>query len=901
MIGQTIAHYKVIEHLGSGGMGEVYLAVDSKLDRKVALKFLPAQMTSQPDARARFLQEARAASALNHPNVCTIYDIQEHDGQMFIVMEYVEGQTLRDRKQPFTLKQVVEIGVQVADGLAAAHEKGIVHRDIKTENIMMRKDGIVQIMDFGLAKLHGSTRLTKEGSTVGTVGYMSPEQVQGLDADHRTDLFSLGVVLYELITGELPFKGVHETAMMYEIVHVDPQPITAVKPDFDPELDRIILDCLQKDPDERCQSAKEISRDLRRFKLDSGRKRSSTVSTIRPAYSTTGMAAPVSQSPSVSFSDSRPAGGNSMLLPWAVTALSIISMAVMAWLWKSEPEGSSRTMRFVVEPPEETSLRVAPSTSVVMSPDGSHITFVAADSVGDTHLWVRSLDAFTAQMLSGTEGASFPFWAPDSRRLAFFADGKLKKIDIMGGPPLTLCNVEDGRSGDWNRDEILVFSPTATSGIYSVNAAGGEPVQITQLDSTREETTHRWATFLPDGNKFLYYSRTGNTGTSEEDAAYLGSLDGSVNRILMRHDGNVMYARGHIIFVRENTLMAQPFDPGEGAVSGSPFPIAEDVSIDVRFNHSAFSVSDEGSLCYVSGPGFSGNSLIWYDRRGVPLDTVGEPMNVWNCRLSPDEKRLAIDPADDQGDERDIWIYDLAREIKTRLTFDSIDSWLPVWAPDGSRLAFSRGQFGRNDIYQVTADGTGEASIVLDLDRGLCRPLDWSSDGRALLFRISYSGLDDVMILPMNANGTAAGDPLPFQKTEFDEDAGAFSPDGRWIAYSSDESGRMEVYVRPFPGPGGKWQVSTSGGDRPRWRNDGRELFYLDLGTRMMAAEVDGTSSSFVTGSVRAPFDPSPHPGASPYDVTADGQRFIVVGVPADASRSSINVVVNWDAEIAKK
>lgn len=899
MIGQTLAHYKVIEHLGSGGMGEVYLAVDSKLDRKVALKFLPAQMTAQPDARARFLQEARAASALNHPNVCTIYDIQEHDGQMFIVMEYVEGQTLRNHKNPFTLKQVVEIGVQVADGLAAAHEKGIVHRDIKTENIMIRKDGIVQIMDFGLAKLHGASRLTKEGSTVGTVGYSSPEQIQGQDTDHRTDLFSLGVVLYELISGELPFKGVHETAIMYEIVNVDPQPLSAVKPDFDPELDRIILDCLQKDPDERCQSAKEIARDLRRFKVSSGRSRTSRVSTIRPAYSPSSMA--TAASPPSSGSTSRSIRGFSTYLPWAITAISIIAVAMMAWFWGRQPEASPRTMRFALEAPEDNSLRVAPSTAIVMSPDGSHIAFVAADSIGETHLWVRSLNAFVAQMLSGTEGASFPFWAPDSRRLAFFADGKLKKIDITGGPPLTLCNAEDGRSGDWNRDDILVFSRTATSGLSSLNASGGEPVPVTELDTTREETTHRWAAFLPDGNKFLYYSRTGNTGASEEDAAYLGSLDGSVNRILMRHNGNVKYARGHIIFVRENTLMAQLFDTGEGIISGSPFPIAEDVSFDVRFNHSAFSVSEEGSLCYVSGPGFIGNSLIWYDRRGVPLDTLGEPMNVWNCRLSPDEKRLAIDPADDQGDERDIWIYDLAREIKTRLTFDSIDSWLPIWSPDGSRLVFSRGQFGRNDIYQVSADGTGEASMVLDLESGLCRPLDWSSDGRTLLFRISYSGLDDVMILPMNANGSAASDPLPFQKTEFDEDAGAFSPDGRWIAYSSDESGRSEVYVRAFPGPGGKRQVSTTGGDRPRWRKDGKELYYLDLGTRMMVAEVDGAGSSFQTGSVRALFDASPHPAASPYDVSADGQRFIVVGVPADASRSSINVVVNWDRELVQK
>jgi len=901
MIGQTIAHYKIIEHLGSGGMGEVYLAVDSKLDRKVALKFLPPQMSAQPDAKARFLQEARAASALNHPNVCTIYDIQEHEGQLFIVMEYVEGQTLRNHKQPFTLKQVVEIGVQVADGLAAAHEKGIVHRDIKTENIMIRKDGIVQIMDFGLAKLHGASRLTKEGSTVGTVGYSSPEQIQGQDTDHRTDLFSLGVVLYELLSGELPFKGVHETAIMYEIVNVDPQPLSAIRPDFDPELDRIILDCLQKDPDERCQSAKEVARDLRRFKVSSGHKRSSRVSTIRPAFTTGSIDGQLASAQTGARSAIAPSPRKlSRLIPWALTALALIAVVVIVWHSAVQDPDAQQTLRFTLPAPEGNDLSVFFGGNLALSPDGTRLAFVASDSVGDTHLWIRALNAFSAQQLAGTEGANYPFWSPDSRFLGFFADGKLKKIDIAGGPALVLCDAATPRGGTWNRDDVIVFSPTATSGLFRVNGSGGEATQLTHLDSARQETTHRWALFLPDGNQFLYYSRTGSLGTSEEDVVYVGSLDSSINRILMHHNGNVAYARGHLLFVRENTLMGQPFDPDEGVASGSPFPLAENITFLERFNNAVFTASASGALAFLTGDVIIDNSLIWVDREGRVIDTVGESAFYWNCRLSPDGKRLAVDLDDVARSNRDVWVYDLARGIKARITFDSTGDWLPLWSPDGKRVAFTSGPFGASDLYLKPADGTGEAELLLATD-ATKRPMDWSADGRFILYRSSNGGEDDVWVLPMTPGAGVRGDPIPFQKTAFDEDAGCFSPDGRWIAYASNETEQLEVYVRPFPEGGGKWQVSTQGGTHPKWRRDGKEIFYLSASGHMMAAEVDGSKASFEVGAVRPLFETSVWASASPYDVSADGQRFILVTRPASGRVTSASVILNWDAEIAKK
>jgi len=671
MIGQTISNYKITAKLGAGGMGEVFLAEDSKLDRKVALKFLPPQMSAQPDAKARFLQEARAASALNHPNVCTIYDIQEHDGQMFIVMEYVDGSTLRDRAQPFTLKQVIEIGIQVADGLAAAHEKGIVHRDIKTENIMVRKDGIVQIMDFGLAKLRGASRLTKEGSTIGTVGYMSPEQVQGLDADHRTDLFSLGVVLYELIAERMPYNGAHETAIMYEIVHVDPQPLSAVKPDIDPELDRIILDCLQKDVRERCQSASEISRDLRRFKVDSGRKRVSRVSTIRPAYSA------IETAPDSAVTQSRAtmAPQRSIRKPRSLAALTpwvLAGVLALALIYAVFGPGGDRNdggvYRFSVNAPKGHNLVVEGAGNLAISPNGRLIAFAATDSTQSSRLWIRPVDKLVAQQLPGTEEAWYPFWSPDNRHVGFLTrTGKLKKIDVTGGPPVILCDAGSGRGGTWNENGDIVFAPGAASGLLRVSSAGGVPAPLTNVDTTRQQNSHRWPWFLPDGNRFLYLVRLGVGGVeSPDDSVWIGSLDGSINRPLMQSDGNAAYANGYLLFPRDRTLMARPFDPGAIGEMGDPFPIAEEVFFDAGFNNAVFSASSNGALSYLSGAGVAGYRIVWYDRKGNVTDTLGDIGLYGNCRLSPSGSQFAINLAEPASGNQDIWVFDLERNVRTR-------------------------------------------------------------------------------------------------------------------------------------------------------------------------------------------------------------------------------------------
>ena len=522
MIGQTFSHYSILERLGEGGMGVVYRARDTKLDRDVALKFLPLELTKDSSARERFIHEAKAASALSHPNVCAIHDIQDYEHQMFIVMDFVDGQTLREKQGSISFKQAIDIGIQVADGLAAAHEKGIVHRDIKPENIMIRKDGIAQVMDFGLAKLRGNvTRLTKEGSTVGTAGYMSPEQVQGQDTDHRSDIFSFGVLLYELLTGQLPFKGVHETAVAYEIVNVDPAPMTSIKPEIDPQLDAIVLECLEKDPRERTQSIAQVALDLKKYKRDTSRQRASRITAARQ-ISKTAEGAQIIEGHEAS---------RGFPIAWiAAASVFFICAVTFGVMYFNRPPTEVRTINAYMLPPEKLSFATHSGGlgggHVALSPDGSMLTFVAVDSLGKTHLMVRALNALNAKELPATEGASYPFWSPDNRYIGFFQSGKMKKIEAAGGPSVTICDARDGRGGSWNQDGVIVFS-NSSDPIYEVPAAGGAAIAVTKRDPSRNEQTHRWPHFLPDGKHFLYFSRSSFGGVErEEDACFVGSLDG---------------------------------------------------------------------------------------------------------------------------------------------------------------------------------------------------------------------------------------------------------------------------------------------------------------------------------------------------------------------------------------
>jgi len=902
MIGQTFSHYSILERLGEGGMGVVYRARDTKLDRDVALKFLPLELTKDSSARERFIHEAKAASALSHPNVCAIHDIQDYEHQMFIVMDFVDGQTLREKQGSISFKQAIDIGIQVADGLAAAHEKGIVHRDIKPENIMIRKDGIAQVMDFGLAKLRGNvTRLTKEGSTVGTAGYMSPEQVQGQDTDHRSDIFSFGVLLYEMLTGQLPFKGVHETALAYEIVNVDPAPMSSIKPEIDPNLDAIVLECLEKDPRERTQSIAQVALDLKKYKRDTSRQRASRVTAARQVPKPSEEPHPVES----------PKPPKRFPLLWVITSLFFfITAMTLGTLYFNRPSPDVKTIKSYLLPPERLSFGTASigigEGHLALSPDGSMLAFVAADSLGKTRLMVRALNALDAKELPGTEGATYPFWSPESRYVGFFQSGKMKKIEAAGGPPVTICDAIGGRGGSWNQEGVIIFS-NMVDPIYQVPAAGGAVAAVTKLDTSRSEKTHRWPHFLPDGKHFLYFSRTTSGGVErEEDALFVASLDGKVNKRLMHAKGNVEYACGHLIYLREKTLMAQPFDLGRLETSGDAIPIAEPVGYDIGYNRAVFSVSQNGMFVFHESTAQLGFQLEWFDRTGTSLGKIGEPSGYNYAALSPDGKKMVFDLLDFQSGNIDVWIYDMVRGLKNRFTFDPSQDMYAVWSPDGSRIIFGSNRRGHFDLFLKASSGAGAEEILLESPEDKF-PFDWSADGRFVVYA-ELKGKENLWILPVEGDRK----PFVYLRTAFNEDVPQFSPDGHWIAYQSNESGNWELYVRPFigadgrpaAGQTGKWQVSTNGvalDSPPKWNRNGKELFYLSSDNGLMAAEIMVNGATFDVGAVRPLFELKGIGLVNFAAVSADGQKFLL-GIQVGAqSVPPLTLITNWDAGLKKK
>jgi len=909
MIGSIISHYKILEKLGEGGMGVVYKAEDTKLDRTVALKFLPPHLASSEQDKARFVQEAKASAAMNHPNVCSIIDIQEHDGQMFIVMEFVDGQTLRQKKDAITFRQAVEIGIQIADGLAAAHEKGIVHRDIKPENIMIRKDGIAQIMDFGLAKLRASgskvTRLTKEGSTVGTAGYMSPEQVQGHDTDHRSDIFSYGVLMYEMFTGQLPFRGIHETALMYEIVNVDAAPMSALKPELNPELDVIVLDCLEKDPKERCQSVAEAARSLRRVKRESTRQRVSRVTASRPAYVQSATMQAMTPEPA-----STDVQKKSSLLPWIISGVLFIiaagAIAYTLFMKPVVPVAPLPVTRAIVLPPSRVNFNVSNGGHLAVSPDGKKIAFVGTDTTGINQLWVRAVESLTPVPLAGTNGAYHPFWSPDGKSLAFFAGGKLKKIDAAGGPVVTICDAADGRGGAWNNAGMIVFSPNPLDALYKVSAAGGVPVAVTALDTVSKIQSHRWPHFLPDGKHFIYTTQAATLG-AENDMIRIArlpdgqaSLDSTGDSLLMRGNSNVEYASGYLLFHRQAMLMAQPFDTATFQFTGDAVPIAEQLQYNDGRSRAMFSVSKNGVLIYQSGEEQQ-TKFAFFDRAGNRLTP---PDAKWprGGRLSHDGKKIAYVFFETQGRQSDVWLYELNGRRSSRFTFDLKTDWDPFWSPHDDSVVFSSNRSGKSDLYIKHANGTGTEQLLVKSDDNKF-VTDWSQDGTYLAYT-SYGNPKtkaDLWLLPMIGSRT----PVPFLQTEFIEGIGSFSPDGKWIAYQSDESGKNEVYVRPLDGTTGKWGVSINGGSNPRWSRDGKTIFFQSAGNAL-AATVRVIQSAIVIDSVRTLFDFESRGitrgvGGGIQDVSGDGQKFLFLVTELHQTSPPITLVVNWNEELKNK
>jgi Tol biopolymer transport system component len=889
--GTRLGPYEILSPLGAGGMGEVYRARDTRLDRIVAIKVLPAHLSSNPEVRSRFEREARAVSSLNHPHICTLHDIGNQDGIDYLVMEHLEGETLAARlhRGPLPLAELLRCAIEVADALEKAHRQGLIHRDLKPGNVMLTKSG-AKLLDFGLAKSLApaggpgasggmtasptmTSPLTAEGAMVGTFQYMAPEQLEGSEADARSDIFSFGLTLYEMATGKRAFGGKTQASLIASILKEEPQPISALQPVTPPALERLVSTCLAKDPDERRQTMHDVLLELRWI-------------------------AGAGPQPEIHGAPAARTRTRERFL-WLFLVLLLGAAGVALGLARHRtPSLEPRAIRTFVPAPDKTSLRSTGfgAGPVVISPDGSRLVFSARKEDGTEPLFVRPLESLVATPLAGTEGASYPFWSPDGRSIGFFADSKLKRIDAAGGPALSLCDALSGRGGAWNPEGIILFAEAQGSGLFRVPAAGGTPIEVTRLDKARQEGTHRWPQFLPDGRRFIYYSRT--AVGSETNAIMAGSLDGGDAKVILRTQSDAVYASGYLIFMRETTLMAQPFNADDLTLTGDAFPIAEQVQLDWSFARGVFSTSENGILVYQTGVPSAGSQLTWYDRSGKQTGTLGDKALYTDFSISPDLKKVAVTISEPRVGPPDLWIYVVARNLRTRFTFDAGPDNRPVWSPDSSRVIFSSARAGSFDLYIKSDSGSSNEELLLQAQYDQL-PESWSADGRYVAYynRGVPGTRSDIWVLPLSGTRT----PIPFLQTGFQEQDPQFSPDGRWIAYTSDESGREEVYVAPFPGPGRKWQISTVGGSRPRWRQDGREIYYLAVDNTIIAVEVGQQGSSFEVGVATPLFVIRPQRIGTIYRVSPEGQRFLVNTAVEEERTSPLTLVVNWIADLRKK
>jgi Tol biopolymer transport system component len=877
--GQKLGHYEIVAALGAGGMGEVYKATDTRLERTVAIKILPSHVALSEDMRARFQREARTISSLNHPHICTLHDVGHEDGVDFLVMEYIEGQTLAQRLEsgPLGTEETLRIAIQVADALDKAHRQGLVHRDLKPGNIMLTGDG-AKLLDFGLAKsgpsgvagesatritMTMSTPLTVNGTIVGTIQYMAPEALEGVEADARSDIFAFGALLYEMTTGQKAFTGKSQASLIASILKEQPAAVTQLQPLVPPMLEQVIDQCLAKDPDQRWQTAGDLKRAL---------------AWIAQGGSQAGVPVTVSR---------RRKRRETVL--WSVIGVLVLGAAFLGWTAWRLAQREVQVVRSNIQLPEGTELWDYVGGMAELSPDGTRLAYVARDSLSEApRLWVRPLESLEGLPLPGTDYASFPFWSPDGRYIGFFAEGKLRKILATGGPALTLCEAPSGRGGSWNADGEIVFSPSSNGILQRIPAAGGTAVACTGRDSVHGDYTHRWPHFLPDGRSFLFFARTLSDAGGEDDAICLGSLDSPEVIRLERAKSNAAYSAGQIFFVRENTLMALPFDAGRREVTGDAVPVAERVSTVPNFSRGVFSVS-RGLLVYRQGEVLIGSQLEIMGLDGAPIARIGEPLLQFSPKISPDGTRIAVDTDDASQGNVDIWIWDLRRSIRTRLTFDPAMDRTPVWSPDSRQVAYFSARTDSGGVYVKAADGTGAPRLVAAA-RGLLFPMSWSPDGRYIAYVDVDSGNGDIWVATVDGSE----EPRAVVASEFEEWDGYFSPDGRWLALTSKESGREEVYVTPFPGPGGKWQVSTNEGDRPRWSADGTKLYYLDNDDHLNVAEFTVDGDAFAVGAVQTMFELNPSRPGTIYDLFPDGERLLVNHRLGTDQLTRLVLVQNW-------
>ena len=873
--GVLLGPYEITGALGAGGMGEVYRARDTRLDRTVAIKVLSADLAPSDEVKARFAREARAISALNHPHICTLHDVGCHDGTDFLVMEYLEGETLATRlaRGALPVQQALTYAQQIADALDRAHRHGVVHRDLKPANIILTKAGI-KLLDFGLAKLRSNpapgavgadvatASVTAQGTILGTLQYMAPEQLEGKDADARTDVFAFGVVLYEMLTGQHPFSGSSSANVIAGILRAPAPALTIDASMASPALDHVIRTCLAKDPDERWQSAADIGKQLAWMGREVGDL-------------------------------GRPDGGDGRVhresrsalaerLAWAATALVLGALAV--WLSMRGPT-TAAVIRSHILPPEGAAFYQA-----MVSPDGRRLAFSAVGADGRELLWLQDLDTGLARPLPHAQSALNLSWSPDSRSVAFTTEGSLKRIELDGSGVQELGQVRSILLGAaWSREGVVLYSPSFNNVLYKVATSGGQGAPVTTLDHSRLERAHRFPQFLPDGRRFIFLAQAADP---QQSAIYLGALDHPRVTRLVGTETRAVYVPGYLLFARDGALMAQPFDDRSERMTGEPRMIADRVVIDSNSGWAAFSASETGVLVYQQAEPFP-TELVWFTRTGKRLRAMGPPARYISPAVSPDGTRVALELPDERTGTHNIWILDAITGRASRLTFGRDGAHWPKWSPDGTRIVYASGRKGPWDLYVRSVSESASETLVLQ-SNSTKRATQWSSDGRFIVYDEDAPGGTGLGVLPLTGDRVAR----PFTTGPHVEAQGQLSPDSRWMAYASNESGRFEVYVQPYPPSGAKWQVSTSGGGQPRWRPDGRELVYLTYDRTLMAVEVRD-KPHFQTGPPQRLFPvrleisrSSLFTGPFDHDMGPDGQ--LMVTTLDQTSRPPLNLVVNW-------
>jgi Tol biopolymer transport system component len=880
--GSRLGPYELTAPIGAGGMGEVWRGKDTRLDRSVAVKILPAAVAEDEDRRERFSREARTVSSLNHPHICTLFDVG-HEGDIhYLVMELLEGESLADRlaRGPLPLDQVVRLGAQVADALDAAHRQGVVHRDLKPANVVVTKTG-AKLLDFGLARPGTSANgspdstelptevkpLTSAGTVIGTFQYMAPEQLEGREADSRTDVFALGALLYEMATGRRAFPGQSKPSLIAAILTAQPPAVSSLLPVTPPAFDHVVRRCLAKDPDDRWQSARDVASELR-WIGEGG-----------------------SQAGAPATAPARRRGR----LGWALGAAA----ALVAVFLLRDPARPAPAVQATLDPPPETSLAPFDELGVALSPDGRQIAFVAIGSDGSRRIWVRDLAGRASRPLPETSGAGYPFWSPDGRQLGFFADGKLKRIDLRGGAPLVVADASSGRGGSWSRDDVILFSPSLRTAIHRVPAGGGTPAPVTRFDP-ETEVTHRWPLFLPSGRHFLYLSRARVSGQPERGRLMLASLDTPGATTLVEDATNAAYvAPGFLLYGRAGNLYAWRFDAERRSLFGQPAPVVEEkLSVWEAKNLAVFAASDSGTVVYLPEAAPK-TALQWYDPGGRPLGSLGAPGFYRTPRVSPDGRQVAYFLSESSQAPGDLWIMDLQYERPFRLTQASGRYSEPAWSRDGARLAFVCQPKAVQDLCVKTLAGGGEVELLHESPFWKSSP-SWMPDGRSLAFaEQDPKTLYDLRVLDLGAEPRAR----PYLQTPSSERFPAVSPDGRWIAHVTDETGRLEVVLRPASGSHEQWPVSTGGGTQPRWRGDGREVYYASAGGYLEAVAIE-TQPAVRPGTPRRLFRLPERPDRDMpifADVTPDGRRFLL-NVPV-AARSSVgfHLILNWPSLLDRR